>query len=92
MRVAYRHQHVGRSYPFGEDGGHDQLGMRDQPWMIGCNGRSALNSNAIGLQEVIDSEVHRRRWKKRRVKASKQNKLERWDSRLRVLGAAGLSS
>lgn len=30
---AYRHRHAGRSCPSSTDGGHDQLGMQDQPWM-----------------------------------------------------------
>lgn len=34
--LSYQHQHAERSCPFGEDGGHDRLGMRDQPWMIDC--------------------------------------------------------
>jgi hypothetical protein len=35
-RETYQHQHVEHSCPFAEDGGHDQLGMRDQPWMNDC--------------------------------------------------------
>jgi hypothetical protein len=31
-RMTHQHQHAGRSCPCGEDGGHDRLGMRDQPW------------------------------------------------------------
>jgi len=36
---AYRHRHVGHSFPCGEDGGHDRRGMQDQPWMIDCERR-----------------------------------------------------
>lgn len=32
-KMTHRHRHAGRSCLFARDDGHDQLGMRDQPWM-----------------------------------------------------------
>ena len=31
--ATYQHQHAERSCPSSTDGGHDQQGTQDQPWM-----------------------------------------------------------
>ena len=36
--ATHQHRHAGRSCPFGGDGGHDRLGMRDRPWTNACDG------------------------------------------------------
>lgn len=45
--VTHQHQRVGHSFPFAEDGEHDQLGMRDRPSKNGCNERCQNNPNRI---------------------------------------------
>jgi len=57
IEIAYQHQHVEHSYPFGEDGGHDQLGMRDQPWMIGWGGVSNGTLKNESKKVIINFEV-----------------------------------
>ena len=58
MGLTHQHQHVEHSCLFGEDGGHDQLGMRDRPWMIDCGGLAMrLEREWIGVMEL---EVEKR--------------------------------